>query len=171
MIDLRSDTVTQPTPEMREAMANAQVGDDVIDVDPSIDQLERRTAALLGKPRAIFMPSGTMTNQVAIRIHCKPGDEFLCEAGCHIYNYEQGCFAQLSGVVARTVIGEQGVLRKEQLEGLIRPENEHMVRTRLVTLENTHNRGGDACNPLLKWRRFAVGPKKTDCAGTWTGRD
>jgi threonine aldolase len=147
MIDLRSDTVTRPTPEMRQAMAAAEVGDDVIDHDPTVDELQSRTAEILGKEAAIFMPSGTMTNQVAVRIHCKPGDELLCEASCHIYNYEQGGFAQLSGVVARTVEGEFGVLRVEQLQSLIRPDNEHYVRTRLVCLENTHNRGSGRVQP------------------------
>jgi threonine aldolase len=146
-IDLRSDTVTKPTASMRAAIANCEVGDDVNDVDPTCDRLERFTAELLGKEAAIFMPSGTMTNQVGVRIHCKPGDEFLCEAGCHIYNYEQGAFAQLSGVVARTVEGQAGVLQLEQLQGLIRPLNDHMVRTRLVCLENTHNRGAGKVQP------------------------
>lgn len=147
MIDLRSDTVTRPTPEMREAIAHAVVGDDVIDVDPTLDALEKATAKLLGKERAIFMPSGSMTNQIAVRVHCKPGEEFICDEGCHIYNYEQGAFAQLSGVVAKTVSGVDGVLQPEQLQGKIRPENEHMVRTRMVTLENTHNRGGGKVQP------------------------
>ena len=129
-------------------MASAEVGDDVIDIDPTTERLQQLTAELLGKEAAIFMPSGSMTNQIAVRIHCKPGDEFLCEAGCHIYNYEQAAFAQLSGVAARTVEGEGGVLRLEQLRGLIRPSNEHMVRTRMVTLENTHNRGAGRIQPL-----------------------
>jgi threonine aldolase len=148
MIDLRSDTVTRPTPGMREAMAQATVGDDVIDVDPTVERLQGLTAELLGKEAAIFMPSGTMTNQVAVRVHCKPGDEFLCEAGCHIYNYEQGGFAQLSGVAARPLEGEFGVLKPEQFSGMIRPDNEHYVRTRLVCLENTHNRGAGRIQPL-----------------------
>ena len=147
MIDLRSDTVTRPTPGMREAIANADVGDDVIDVDPTLEKLEQATAKLLGKEKAIFMPSGSMTNQIAVRIHCKPGDEFICEEGCHIYNYEQAAFAQLSGVVAKTIAGDHGVLRAEQLHGKVRPENDHMVRTRLVTIENTHNRGGGRLQP------------------------
>ncbi|QDU31751.1 L-allo-threonine aldolase [Anatilimnocola aggregata] len=147
VIDLRSDTVTKPTASMRAAIAACEVGDDVIDVDPTCDRLERRTAELLGKEAAIFMPSGTMTNQVAVRIHCKPGDEFICEAGCHIYNYEQGAFAQLSGVVARTVEGPAGVLSASQLKGLIRPFNDHLVRTKLVCLENTHNRGAGKVQP------------------------
>ena len=147
IVDLRSDTVTKPTPGMRQAIANAEVGDDVIDVDPTVDRLERQVAEILGKEKAIFMPSGSMTNQVAIRIHCKPGDEFICEEGCHVYNYEQAAFAQLSGVAARTVKGEYGVLRLEQLQGLIRPANDHLVRTRLVTIENTHNRGAGRLQP------------------------
>ena len=147
VVDLRSDTVTKPSAEMRRAIASCEVGDDVIERDPTCEKLQRLTAELLGKEDAIFMPSGTMTNQIAVRIHCKPGDEFLCEAGCHIYNYEQAGFAQLSGVVARTVEGEYGVLRPEQLHGLIRPENDHLVRTRLVALENTHNRGAGRIQP------------------------
>jgi len=147
-VDLRSDTVTRPTPAMREAMAGAEVDDDVIDVDPTVDRLQQLTAELTGKQAAIFMPSGTMTNQVAVRIHCKPGDEFICEEGCHIYNYEQGGFAQLSGVVSRPVIGAGNLLKLEQLTRLIRPDNEHLVRTRLVCLEITHNRGAGRIHPL-----------------------
>ncbi len=158
-IDLRSDTVTKPTDAMRDAIARAEVGDDVIDVDPTVARLQDKVATILGKEAAIFMPSGSMTNQIAVRVHCKPGDEFLCEAGCHVYNYEQGAFAQLSGIVARPVSGEYGVLRPEQLTGLIRPENEHLVRTRLVTLENTHNSGAGRVQPyrivveICRWAR------------------
>ena len=146
-IDLRSDTVTKPTAAMRAFIANCEVGDDVIDVDPTCNKLERLTAELLGKEAAIFMPSGTMTNQVGVRIHCKPGDEFICEAGCHIYNYEQAAYAQLSGVATRTVEGPAGVLHVDQLKDLIRPGNDHLVRTRLVCLENTHNRGAGKVQP------------------------
>lgn len=147
IIDLRSDTVTKPSRAMRQAMAEAEVDDDVVGVDPTVDRLQRLTAELLGKEDALYMPSGSMTNQIAVRIHCKPGDEFLCEAGCHIYNYEQAAFAQLSGVAARTIEGDSGVLRPEQLHGLVRPENDHLVRTRLVCLENTHNRGAGRVQP------------------------
>ncbi len=148
MIDLRSDTVTRPTPAMRQAMAEAVVGDDVIDVDPTVEALEHRTAEVLGKEAALFMPSGSMANQIAVRVHCDRGTEFLCEADCHIYHYEQAAFAQLSGLVARTVQGEAGVLQPTQLHGLVRPHNDHMVRTRLVSLENTHNRGGGTIQPI-----------------------
>lgn len=147
VVDLRSDTVTKPSPEMRAAIAAAEVGDDVIGHDPTADRLQKLTAEILGKEASLFMPSGSMTNQIAVRVHCKPGDEFICEAGCHIYNYEQAAFAQLSGVVARTVESDGGVLHVDQLRGLIRPDNEHLVRTRLVCLENTHNRGAGKVQP------------------------
>lgn len=147
-VDLRSDTVTQPTAAMREAMARAEVGDDVLGHDPTVAALESRIAELLGKPAAVFMPSGTMTNQVAVRLHCGRDEAFLCEAGCHIYNYEQGGFAQLSGVVARTISGQHGILQPSQLHGQIPADNDHLVRTSLLALENTHNRGGGTVQPL-----------------------
>ena len=147
IVDLRSDTVTRPTPGMRAAMANARVGDDVYNDDPTVIALQERIADLLGKEAAIYVPSGTMSNQIGVRVHCQPGDEFVCETGCHIYNYEQGAFAQLSGLVARTIEGQFGVLKLEQLTGVIRPDNEHLVRTRLLCLENTHNRGGGRVLP------------------------
>ncbi|MEM9367039.1 MAG: GntG family PLP-dependent aldolase [Planctomycetota bacterium] len=147
-IDLRSDTVTTPTEAMRHAIADAAVGDCVIDVDPTVETLERETAALLGKPAAAFMPSGSMTNQIAIRVHCDRGTEFLCEADAHIYHYEQAAFAQLSGLVAHTVAGDGGVLSVDHVEGQIRPRNDHMVNTTLLCLENTHNRWGGRITPL-----------------------
>lgn len=146
-IDLRSDTVTRPTPGMRRAMAEAEVGDAVIDVDPTTDQLERMVAEMLGKEAGLFMPSGSMTNQIAIRIHCDRGSEFLCEADCHVYNYEQAAFAQLSGISAHPIVGKAGVLTVDQLQPHIRPENDHMVRTRLLSLENTHNRWAGKVQP------------------------
>ena len=172
-IDLRSDTVTRPSPEMRAAIANAEVNDDVIDVDPTCDRLQKLTAEILGKEAALFMPSGSMTNQVGVRVHCKPGDEFICEAGCHIYNYEQGAFAQLSGVVAKTVEGKAGVLHVDQLRGLIRPENDHLVRTRLVCLENTHNRGAGKIQPhenvvaICQWAQESGLATHLDGARLW----
>lgn len=147
-IDLRSDTVTKPCQAMRAAIAAADVGDDVIGSDPTVEALQDYVAELLGKEAALFMPSGSMTNQIAIRMHCQPGDEFLCEADCHVYNYEQAAFAQLSGIVARTIQGVNGVLEADQLLGKIRPVGDHMVRTKLVCLENTHNRGGGTIQPL-----------------------
>jgi len=147
MIDLRSDTVTRPTPGMRQAMASAEVGDDVFGDDPTVLRLQERIAEMLGKEAALYVPSGAMSNQIGVRVHCQPGDEFICEAGCHIYNYEQGAYAQLSGLAARTVEGDYGVLRLEQLTDLVRGENDHLVRTRLVCLENTHNRGSGRIQP------------------------
>lgn len=148
LADFRSDTVTRPTPAMRQAMAEAVVGDDVFKEDPTIRALEERLADMLGKEAAIYVPSGTMSNQIAVRVHCGPGDEFICEGGCHIYAYEQAGYAQLSGVGARCVDGEFGVLRLEQLEGLIRSGDDHVPFTKLVCLENTHNRGGGRIQPL-----------------------
>ncbi len=156
MIDLRSDTLTQPTADMRIAMANAPVGDDVIDVDPTVEELQNEVARLLGKEAAMFMPSGTMTNQVAVRLHCRPGDEFLCEEGCHILNYEQGGFAQLSQVVARPIVGCDGTLSLEQLQDVIRPNNEHATQTRMLALENTHNRAGGTIAPLANLRELCA---------------
>lgn len=150
LIDLRSDTVTRPTPAMRQAMANAEVGDDVIDVDPTVAKLEQYVAELLGKEAAIYMPSGTMTNQIAIRVHCGMGGEFICDEDCHVYNYEQGAFAQLSGVIPRTIKGDFGVLDVSQLLDKVRPLNDHMVQTKLLCLENTHNRGGGRVWPFEK---------------------
>jgi threonine aldolase len=156
-IDLRSDTMTRPTLAMRTAMAEAEVGDDMVGEDPTVTALETRIAALLGKEAAVFVPSGTMSNQLAVRVHCQPGDEFLCETQCHIHNYEQGAYAQLFGVACQPIDGEFGVLRLEQLKDRIRPDNDHAVRTRLVCLENTHNRGGGRVQPfdvvavICKW--------------------
>lgn len=147
-IDLRSDTVSRPTPGMRAAMAAAEVGDDVFGDDPTVRRLESRIAEMLGKEAALYVPSGTMSNQIGLRLHCQPGDEFLCETNCHILCYEQGAYAQLFGIVAQPVDGDHGVLHVEQLVGRIRPENDHCVRTRLVCLENTHNRGAGRIQPF-----------------------
>ncbi len=146
-IDLRSDTVTKPTPEMRRAMAEAEVGDAVIDIDPTVQRLEQMTAELLGKEAAVYVPSGSMANQIAVRLHCERGSEFICEADCHIYHYEQGAYAQLSGLAVQLVAGQGGVIKVEQLDGLIHPENDHCPRTRLICIENTHNRWGGSIQP------------------------
>lgn len=148
VIDLRSDTLTKPTPGMRAAMAAAEVGDDVYGEDPSVNRLEERVADLLGKEAALFVPSGSMSNQIAIKTHTQPGDEVICEEFCHIYNWEAGSPAFLSGVTCRTVRAECGVLQPGQLVDKVRPVNDHMVRTRLVCLENTHNHGGGRIFPL-----------------------
>jgi threonine aldolase len=155
LIDLRSDTSTRPTKEMRAAIAAAEVGDDVLGDDPTINLLEEKLAALLGKEAALFVPSGTMSNQIAVKVHTQPGDEMLCETTCHIYTWEAGGPAVLSGVTCRTVDGADGLLDVDQLRPLIRPDDQHYVRTRLVTLENTHNRGGGRVYPQEKIEAIA----------------
>jgi threonine aldolase len=159
-IDLRSDTVTKPTPGMRAAMAAAEVGDDVFFDDPTVNRLQERVAELLGKEAALFVPSGTMSNQICLRAQTQPGDEIICEAGCHLYNYEAGGPAVISGLMCRTVQGEYGILDLSQLVGLIRPDNEHQVRTRMVCLENTHNRGGGSIFPLEKIAAISAWARK-----------
>jgi threonine aldolase len=150
VIDLRSDTVTRPTRGMWEAIRAADLGDDVFGEDPTVNRLQERVAALLGKEAALYVPSGTMSNQICIRAQTQPGDELLCDLGCHIYNFEAGGPAVLSGVMCRTVAGDYGILDLSQLEDKIRPVNDHVVRTRLVCLENTHNRSGGRIYPLEK---------------------
>ncbi|MEM1252562.1 MAG: low-specificity L-threonine aldolase [Cyanobacteria bacterium P01_H01_bin.21] len=149
-IDLRSDTITQPTLGMREAIATAEVGDDVLGDDPSVQQLERFVAGILGKEAAVFMPSGTMTNQVALRAHTEPGDEVILESQAHIYYYEGGAPAALAGVMCRLVAGECGVFTAKELTKVLRPTDVHFPKTRLVCLENTHNRGGGKIYPLAE---------------------
>jgi len=154
MIDLRSDTVTRPTPGMLAAMLAATVGDDVFGEDPTVIELERRVAALFGHEAGLFVPSGTMSNQIAVRIHCRPQDEVLLEATSHIYLWEAGGPAALSGVTCRTLNGRYGRLDLTDFEGQVRPNDLHCVRTRLVCLENTHNRGGGTIYPLESTRRI-----------------
>jgi threonine aldolase len=149
-IDLRSDTVTQPTPGMRKAMAEAEVGDDVYGEDPTVNLLQEKVASLLGKEAAIFVPSGTMANQLAIKSHTQPGDEIIIEAASHPYNFEGGAAAALSGVQFYCLQGKRGMLDAFQIEGAIRPDDPHFAVTRLVCLENTHNRGGGSVYPLEK---------------------
>ncbi|MCX8107380.1 MAG: aminotransferase class I/II-fold pyridoxal phosphate-dependent enzyme [Verrucomicrobiae bacterium] len=141
-IDLRSDTVTLPTPAMRKAMAEAEVGDDVFGEDPTVNELERETAAVLGKEAALFVPSGTMANQLAVRAHTEPGDEIVVEASAHIYYYEAGAPAALAGVMCRCITGKRGIFSGADVETILRPADVHFPTTRLVCIENTHNRGG-----------------------------
>jgi len=148
--DLRSDTVTRPTQGMMAAIAAAELGDDVFGDDPTVNRLQDRIAALLGKEAALFVPSGSMSNQICVKAHTQPGDELLCDANCHIYSYEAGGPAALSGVTCRTIDGDHGILDVSQLEDKIRAADDHLVRTRLVALENTHNRGGGRIYPLEK---------------------
>jgi len=148
MIDLRSDTVTKPSPAMREAMAQAEVGDDVFGEDPTVNRLQEVAARLLGKEAALFVPSGTMGNQLCVRLHTRPGDEIIVEAGAHVVRYESGAAAGLSGVQTHWLPGTRGILEADQIEAAIRPPDYHNPPTTLICLENTHNRGGGTIYPL-----------------------
>jgi threonine aldolase len=147
-IDLRSDTVTKPTPAMREAMAQAEVGDDVYGEDPTVNRLEAMAAELLGKEAALFVPTGVMGNQLAIRLHTRPGDEVIVERSSHIIRYEGGSASSLSGVQLCCVPGDRGRLSPESVEAAIRPKDLHQPPTTLVCLEQTHNVGGGSVYPL-----------------------
>lgn len=148
IIDLRSDTVTKPTAAMRKAMAEAEVGDDVYGEDPTVNQLQEKVARLLGKEASLFVPSGTMANQLAIKSQTQPGDEVIIEATSHPFNFEGGAGAALSGVQFYCLKGEQGILQAFQIEEAIRPYDHHYPVTRLICLENTHNRGGGTIYPI-----------------------
>ena len=160
VIDLRSDTVTKPTPAMREAMARAEVGDDVFGDDPTVKELEAETAALLGKEAALYTPSGTMANQLAIRGHTEPGDEILVEANAHLYYYESGAPAALSGVMCRCLNGQRGIFTGTDIETALRPADQHFPRTRLVCIENTHNRGGGKIWPIREVQEVAASARR-----------
>ena len=148
MVDLRSDTVTQPTPAMKAAMFAAPLGDDVLGDDPSVKRLERLGATLLGKEAALFVPSGTMGNQLGIAAHTRPGDQLLAEAGSHIVNYESGGPAALSGVTVRALEADRGLLSVEQVVAAIRPPDDHLAPSTLLCVEDTANRGGGSVYPL-----------------------
>ena len=148
IVDLRSDTVTRPGDAMRAAMAAAEVGDDVYGEDPTINELEAEVAARFGKAAAVFVPSGTMGNQIALRLIVPPADELLCDADAHVVNYEAGGLAQHGGLQTRTLVAARGLLTPEMLEPQIRIEGYHTVSTRAVAVEQTHNRGGGAVYPL-----------------------
>jgi threonine aldolase len=147
-IDLRSDTVTKPTPQMLEAMMHAQVGDDVYGEDETVNTLEQYAADLFGMEAALFCPSGTMTNQIAIKVHTQPGDELICADQSHVYKYEGGGIAFNAGVQAKIIPGERGLIKAQQIEAAINPDDIHFPASKLVCLENTHNRGGGSIYSL-----------------------
>jgi threonine aldolase len=149
-IDLRSDTVTRPTSAMRKAMSEAEVGDDVFGEDPTVNALQEKVANLLGKEAALFVPSGTMANQLSIKSHTQPGDEVIIEGSSHPYNFEGGAGAALSGIQFQCLKGVRGILDASQIEEAIRPADHHFPVTKLICLENTHNRGGGSIYPLEK---------------------
>ncbi|MBI1936604.1 MAG: aminotransferase class I/II-fold pyridoxal phosphate-dependent enzyme [Ignavibacteriales bacterium] len=161
-IDLRSDTVTRPSEGMRSAMYEAKVGDDVYKEDPTANELEEFAAQLLGKEAALFVPSGVMGNQICLNVLTKPGDEVICEKDAHIFQYESGSPAALSGLQLSLVDGnKKGVFTTEQVEPLIRPTSAYyMARTKVIEIENTHNRAGGTINPLENIKEISTLAKK-----------
>jgi threonine aldolase len=147
IVDLRSDTVTKPTPAMRRAMAEAEVGDDVYGEDPTINKLEQRAAEIFAREAAIFVPTGSMGNSIAIKIHTQPGQEIICEERGHIFNYEMGMLSFFSGCVPRTIFGENGVLTWSEIKKKIAPGIYYRAQTGLISLENTHNMAGGTVYP------------------------
>ncbi len=174
VIDLRSDTVTRPTEAMRRAMAEAEVGDDVYGEDPTIRALEERVAGMFGHEAGLFVPSGTMGNQIGLRLVCEPGQEVLCDADAHIVTYEMGAAAVLFGISTRTVVSDGGRLDTAQLVEQVRPrDNWHLTATAAIAVENTHNRGGGLVQPLeqlqalWEWSRQAGVDVHLDGARIW----
>ncbi|CAN5256603.1 low-specificity L-threonine aldolase [soil metagenome] len=150
LVDLRSDTVTRPTPGMLAAMVEAPLGDDVYAEDPTVNTLEAEVAELFGHQAALFVPSGTMGNQICLRLLAEPGQEILCDSEAHIVTYEMGAAAALFGLSTRTVLGERGRFELDAYVPQVRPADPHMVRTALIAVENTHNRGGGAVQPIAE---------------------
>lgn len=148
VIDLRSDTVTKPTAAMRRAMAEAEVGDDVYGEDPTVNRLESRAAEVFGREAAIFVPTGSMGNQIAVKLHTRPGQEVICESRSHVLDWEMGMVAQFSGCVPRTVVGDRGVLRWADFQKAIAPTIYYRAPTGLVWVENSHNMAGGTVTPL-----------------------
>ena len=143
-VDLRSDTVTQPTSAMRDAMFHAPLGDDVFQEDPTVNELQRFAAEYFGKEAALFCASGTQTNQIAINVHVQPGGEVICHEDSHIYKYEGGGIAKNSGASVRLLTGNRGRLTASEIEQWIMPDDIHFPVTQLISLEDTSNRGGGA---------------------------
>ncbi|MEA2453026.1 MAG: threonine aldolase [Actinomycetota bacterium] len=155
LIDLRSDTVTRPTPEMRKAMADAPVGDDVFGDDPTVNSLQEFAADLLGKEAGLFVPTGSMGNQVCLGVLARPADEVVCDSGAHFLHYEGGSVAAHLGLVARPVAGDKGIITADQVAPMLRPGNEHNPRTAVVAIENTHNAHGGKVFPLDEARAIS----------------
>lgn len=164
IIDYRSDTVTKPTPAMMEAMMKAKVGDDVFGEDPSINELESMAAAMFGMESSIFCPSGTMTNQIAIKCHTQPGDEVICDESSHVYQYEGGGIAANSGASVKLLYGDFGRITSEQVKGAIQPDDAHRAHTSLVSLENTSNRGGGSCYDFAEIKKIQAVCKENKLA-------
>lgn len=148
VIDLRSDTVTKPTPAMRAAMASAEVGDDVYAEDPTVNRLEARAAEIFAREAAIFVPSGTMGNQIAIHLHTHPGQEIVCESRAHILDWEMAMMSAFSGCLPRTVAGERGILTWDRIKPALAPKAYYRATTGVIALENSHNMAGGTVTPL-----------------------
>src|ERR1700758_4367622 len=148
LIDLRSDTVTRPTPEMRAAMATAEVGDDVDGEDPTVNLLEKRAAEIFGREAALFVPTGTMGNQIAIRMHTEHGQEVICESRGHLVDWEMAMVSAFSGCQLRTVYADRGILTWPQIQTVVSRGLHFRSRTGLISLENTHNLAGGTVMPL-----------------------
>lgn len=159
LIDLRSDTVTKPTAAMRQAMAKAEVGDDVLGDDPTVIRLQEQIAAIMGKPAACFVPSGTMANQTAIRAATEPGDELIAHKDSHIIHYETGGPAALSGVMIRPLDGPNGLFDESDVASAVRPVSSHFAKSALLVVENTHNRGGGSVWPIKQIERVTLTAK------------
>ncbi|MBL4716434.1 MAG: threonine aldolase [Bacteroidetes bacterium] len=162
IIDLRSDTVTKPTKEMLEYMFQAEVGDEVYDEDPTIDELEEKAAQLFGKEAGLFCPSGTMTNQIAVKASTQPQQEVICHKYSHIYNYEGGGLFFNSGVSVKLVDGDGGRFTSAEVVNNINPDDVHYPETKLVTIENTANRGGGACYDIKEVEKISTACKEND---------
>lgn len=156
IIDLRSDTVTKPTKEMLEAMFGAEVGDDIFDEDPTVIKLQQKVAKILNKEAAIYTPSGTMANQMAIKLHTQPGDEVICDITSHIYNFEGGGISFNSGASVKLIYGDNGRIKASQVLESINPKNIHAANSSLVSLENTSNKGGGSCYDIADIKEIAT---------------
>jgi threonine aldolase len=175
-IDLRSDTVTQPDEEMRRAMAEAEVGDDVYGEDPTVRLLEEESAAAVGMEAALFVPSGTMGNQIALHLHASPGEQVICDAASHVLLYEMGAMAALSGLLPRTIPSPGGLLDPVAVEAAVVKDVAFHARTGVITVENTHNMGGGTWSASWTWRggtacpRIATVPASSTPRSPWAPR-
>jgi threonine aldolase len=160
IIDLRSDTVTKPTPEMRQAMFTAEVGDDVYGEDPTVNLLEARAAAVMAKEAALFVPTGTMGNTIAIKLHTEHGQEIVCDSRCHILNYELSMMAWFAGCVARAIPTEDGILTWDRIRSEVRPHGPHAAPTALIEVENTNNLAGGTVYPLETLAEICAGARE-----------
>ncbi len=160
VVDLRSDTVTKPSPEMRRAMMDAEVGDDVYGEDPTINRLEQRAAEIFQREAAIFVPTGTMGNQIAVKIHTRPGQEIVCEERAHVWNYEMAMVAHFSGCIPRPIAAENGILTWELVRRKLQPSTYYIAQTGLVSLENTHNMAGGTVMPTEVVNEICEGAHK-----------